>query len=68
MRASSSVILHIDIISALRDGVPFQLASNGAVLTSGRGETGILPLDYVIRAEEGRTGATIWERGPRTGQ
>lgn len=62
MRNSSAIIIHIDIVAALRDGVPFDLASNGAVLTSGKGDTGVLPLQYISLVEESKTGATIWQR------
>lgn len=62
MRSSSQVILHVDIISALKQGdIPFFMASNGAVLTSGKGETGILPLKFINKAEEGKTGKLIWQ-------
>lgn len=60
MRNSSAVIIHIDIIAALRDRIPFFVASNGAVLTNGEGDTGLLPLKYISRAEESKKGTTIW--------
>jgi hypothetical protein len=60
MRSSSAVILHIDLIAALEDGIPFFLASNGAVLTSGKADTGYLPLQYVLKAEASKSGQVIW--------
>lgn len=68
MRASSPVILHLDIITALREGIEFVVASNGAVLTPGRGQEGMLDLRYIKRAEETKTGKTLWERGAEGGQ
>ncbi|UZJ51735.1 hypothetical protein CBS101457_001055 [Exobasidium rhododendri] len=60
MRNSSSVIIHIDLIAALQDGIPFFLASNGAVLTSGKADTGSLPLQFITKVEDTKTGASIW--------
>lgn len=62
MRSSSQVILHIDIVSALKQGdIPFFMASNGAVLTSGQADTGTLPLKFITKAEEGKSGKLIWQ-------
>ena len=61
MRNSSAVILHIDLITALRSGVPFFLASNGAVLTAGEADSGLLPMKYVSRVEEAKTGKILWQ-------
>lgn len=62
MRSSSQVILHIDIISALKQGdIAFFMASNGAILTSGQGSSGILPLKFITKAEQGKSGKLLWE-------
>jgi RNA:NAD 2'-phosphotransferase (TPT1/KptA family) len=61
MRSSSAIIVHVDIIAALLDGIPFFVASNGAVLTSGKGDSGVLPLDYISKVEETNTGAVLWQ-------
>lgn len=62
MRSSSQIIIHIDIISALKQGdIPFSMASNGAILTSGQGNTGILPIKFITKAEEGKTGKLVWQ-------
>jgi RNA:NAD 2'-phosphotransferase (TPT1/KptA family) len=62
MRPTSPLLIHIDMISALRDGISFQLASNGAVLTAGEDGKGILPLKYVRKVEERKSGQVIWRR------
>ncbi|CAO1636728.1 unnamed protein product [Parajaminaea phylloscopi] len=61
-RISSPLLIHIDLIAALRDGVAFDLASNGAVLTAGVDGQGVLPLKYVTRVED-RQGQAIWQSG-----
>lgn len=61
MRPNSPLLIHIDLINALRDGVPFHLASNGALLTAGVDEKGVLALKYVIKVEK-RQGEVVWER------
>lgn len=60
MRSSSAIIIHVDIIAALHDGIAFFVASNGAVLTSGKGDSGILPLDYISKVEDSKTGTILW--------
>lgn len=60
MRQTSPLLLHIDMISALRDGISFGLASNGAVLTPGI--DGVLPLKYVLKVES-RKGEIVWQQG-----
>lgn len=57
------MLIHIDMLSALRDGISFQLASNGAVLTAGEDGKGVLPLKYVSKVEERKSGEVIWRRG-----
>ena len=59
MRNSSTHLLYISVSAALRDGIPFAMASNGVVLSSGAGDTGALPLTYVLRVTD-RHGHTIW--------
>jgi 2'-phosphotransferase len=63
MRKSSAVIIHIDLIAALKDQITFFVASNGAVLTSGKGDSGVLPLDYISKVEDSKTGAVLWQPG-----
>ncbi|CEH19028.1 RNA:NAD 2'-phosphotransferase TPT1 [Ceraceosorus bombacis] len=65
MRTSSPLILHVDLTSALADGIPFLVASNGAVLTPGidhQGQHGVLPLKYVAWVEQTKDGKQLWER------
>lgn len=62
MRPTSPLLIHVDMISALQDGISFQLASNGAVLTAGEEGKGILPLKYVSKVEERKSGEVIWRR------
>lgn len=61
MRRNSPVLIHIDIIQALKDGFRFDLAPNKAILTPGEGEQGILPFRYITKVEA-RNGNIIWER------
>ncbi|CAO1615281.1 unnamed protein product [Sympodiomycopsis kandeliae] len=58
MRVSSPLLLHIDLIKALQDGIAFDLANNGAVLTAGI--DGILPLKYITKVED-RKGSIVWQ-------
>ncbi|PWN41591.1 phosphotransferase KptA/Tpt1 [Ceraceosorus guamensis] len=65
MRTSSPLILHVDLVSALADGIPFLIASNGAVLTPGiehQGQHGVLPLKYVAWVEQTKDGTQVWKR------
>lgn len=62
MRATSPLLIHIDIVAALKAGVVFELASNGAVLTAGGGGSdGVLSLEFVSKVED-RSGKVIWTR------
>lgn len=59
MRQTSPLLIHVDIIKALQDGITFGLASNGAVLTPGI--DGLLPLKYVTKVED-KKGHIVWEQ------
>lgn len=61
MRTSSPLIVHVDVRRALAAEVPFFVAANGAVLTPGVGESGMLPLEYISHVED-KQGTRIWER------
>lgn len=61
MRASSPIIIHIDVVGALKAGYAFSIASNGAVLSPGKGPEGLLPLDFFSKVEETKTGNVIWQ-------
>lgn len=61
-RINSPLLVHVDLIQGLRDGVPFVLASNGAVLTAGIDDSGVLPLRYITKVED-KQGSLIWQQG-----
>jgi 2'-phosphotransferase len=48
-RASSEVLIYINIRKAIQDGIPFWLSANGVVLCDGLGEQGLLSPDYFTK-------------------
>ncbi|KAK7194184.1 phosphotransferase [Novymonas esmeraldas] len=60
MRHSAQVLVYLDTAAALADGVALYESSNGVVLTPGVGDTRRLPLTYVAKAVDRRSGRTIY--------
>ena len=58
MRASSEVLIFVDVPKAIQDGYKFFLSANGVVLTEGN-KDGFLPPEY-FKSVEDRNG------GPET--
>eukprot|EP00038_Savillea_parva_P009223 m.182094 g.182094 ORF g.182094 m.182094 type:complete len:206 (-) comp15437_c0_seq1:1379-1996(-) len=46
MRASSQVLIYIDVAAAMADGVPFFVSRNGVILTPGHPDTSVLSPKY----------------------
>ncbi|GAC98301.1 likely tRNA 2'-phosphotransferase [Pseudozyma hubeiensis SY62] len=61
VRRSASRLIYIDIRRAIKDGVEFDLSSNGVVLTSGDKEKGILSSKYFTRVED-QKGQIVWSQ------
>ena len=49
-RASSEVLIHIDMAAAIESGIAFWLSANGVILTEGDG-SGCLPPKYICQIE-----------------
>ena len=50
-RATSDLLLYINVALAMKDGVQFYRSANGVILTRGLLESGTLPLKYFKSAE-----------------
>lgn len=59
MRKSANRLIFVDIQKAMRDGIQFELSSNGVVLTKGDPATGVLATKYFTRVED-HTGIVVW--------
>lgn len=46
MRNTCDVFIEIDIVNAIKDGIPFYMSSNNVILTPGIEPNGLLPLKY----------------------
>ena len=61
MRASSTVLIYIDVDAALEQGIPFFVSENGVVLSPGD-EGGVLPYTFFKRVER-RGGEVVMRDG-----
>ena len=57
MRASSEIVIWVDVAAATRAGVRFYESANGVVLTAGHGTTGTLPLRFFQRVVDTASGS-----------
>ena len=57
MRGSSSVLIFVDLCKAMEAGIKFWLSDNGVILSEGN-DSGIIPLDVLMRVED-RTGEGV---------
>lgn len=48
MRNSADVVIEVDVVRAMTDGIPFYISANGVVLTPGNAE-GAVPPEYFLR-------------------
>lgn len=61
MRASSEILIHVDLTKALAAGIPFLLSENGVVLTVGD-EHGHIPSEFFSHVEtKGGEALPGWE-------
>ena len=61
MRGSCELVVHVDVRSAvLEGGLRFYRSSNGVILTPGLGEEGLLPLRFLKRVTDRRTGGVVY--------
>jgi inhibitor of KinA sporulation pathway (predicted exonuclease)/RNA:NAD 2'-phosphotransferase (TPT1/KptA family) len=51
MRSDCQILIHIDIQSAIHDGIPFYMSANRVILSPGIGQNGYLPPKYFSRVE-----------------
>ncbi len=63
MRTSSKVIIYIDVVRALQDGIAFGVASNGAVLTAGTPYEPPTPPPAPVKEEESAPAPTAAPAG-----
>ena len=56
MRASSEVLIWVDVARAVQAGIRFYTSANHVVLTPGRDGDGLLPLDFFARVVDAKTG------------
>lgn len=59
MRANVEVLLYADVPKLLADGVPLWESANGVLLTPGVGDTRQLPLAYIKKAVDKKTGHAL---------
>ena len=46
MRGSSEVVILLDVEKCLRDGIPLKKSTNGVILSTGKDDTGAIPVEY----------------------
>ncbi|KAI9811276.1 MAG: hypothetical protein M1832_000923 [Thelocarpon impressellum] len=64
IRPSATVLVYVDVArSMVEGGVAWWRSANGVVLTAGVGDTGVLPLRFVERVVERRTGEVLYAGG-----
>ena len=63
MRKSSTVLIFVDVTSAMEAGIKFWMSDNGVILSEGN-EEGVLPIQFFERVED-RTGAGVLVEGGR---
>lgn len=62
MRSSAEVLIYVDVVAAVRDGVPFFLSTNDVLLSPGvdfRGNVGVVPPAYFARVVDRATGRDL---------
>ena len=64
LRTNSEVLILVDVVGAIRAGIPMFYSQNGVVLTPGQGEEGLLPVEHFHSAMES-TGRMLWLHGER---
>lgn len=62
MRSTSSILVYIDVSSALSSGLEFFRSENGVLLCAGEADTGVVPLKFFKRVEERKDGLGILMR------
>ena len=46
LRARANILISVNAVKAIQDGIPFFLSQNGVVLTPGKESSGMLPCEY----------------------
>ena len=62
MRSTSSILIYINLPSALSAGLRFFCSENGVLLCAGEADTGVIPLRFFKRVEERKNGLGILMR------
>ncbi|KPA79106.1 putative phosphotransferase [Leptomonas pyrrhocoris] len=60
MRKDVQIFIYLDVPAVLADGVPLFESSNGVILTPGVGDTRQLPLKYVAKVVDRKSGRTVY--------
>ncbi|KPI86423.1 putative phosphotransferase [Leptomonas seymouri] len=60
MRTNAQILIYLDVPSVLADGIPLYESTNGVILTPGVGSTLQLPLKYVAKVVERKSGRIIY--------
>jgi len=55
MRASSQVLIYIDLPLCLDNGIEWYESDNGVLLTPGFGPKGVLPTGYFVKVVDAKT-------------
>ncbi|PWV10402.1 putative phosphotransferase [Trypanosoma cruzi] len=59
MRSNVEVLLYLDVAKVLADGIELWESENGVLLTPGMGSTKRLPLTYISKVVDRKTGQTL---------
>ncbi|KAL9094064.1 MAG: hypothetical protein Q9165_003734 [Trypethelium subeluteriae] len=59
MRASSAIVIYLDLPAALSSGLQFFRSENGVLLCAGEAESGLIPYKFFRRVEERQRGLGI---------
>jgi RNA:NAD 2'-phosphotransferase (TPT1/KptA family) len=58
-RGDATVAVWVDVARGVREGVPFFISHNDVVLSPGEGDTGVVPIRLLLRAELIKTGEAL---------
>ncbi|KAI9708314.1 MAG: hypothetical protein M1820_004018 [Bogoriella megaspora] len=62
MRASSSILIYVDVERAIREGIEFFVSENGVLLSAGEKDSGLVPLRVFWKVEERKEGLGVLVR------
>jgi RNA:NAD 2'-phosphotransferase (TPT1/KptA family) len=59
MRTTAAITIELDVLQALKAGIPFFVSSNGVVLSPGEGATGCIPARFFKEVVDRQTGKVL---------